>query len=212
MELEEDDTEKDFILLTSDEVRACLWPGKEEEDKSMVRVAKQATIKRRLDGYNWSSIKEQQRKDPCIAPVYDAVLENRRLVTRNFRGMETQQRKLARQLGRLKLRYRVLFRVIMNPRDGEEIWQLVVPESLQKKLYEGLHEHGGHFGSRTTLGQNRQSYNWPSMANDVQAWVTQCRRCTLAKEMFPKIRAPMTCTKVTTPLEVLAMDYTMLER
>ncbi len=30
--------------------------------------------------------------------------------------------------------------------------------------------------------------------------------------MFPKIRAPMTCTNVTAPLEVLAMDYTMLER
>ncbi len=30
--------------------------------------------------------------------------------------------------------------------------------------------------------------------------------------MFPKIHAPMTCTNVTAPLEVLAMDYTMLER
>lgn len=35
MEPEEDDTEKELIRLTSDEVRACLWLGKgEEDDKS----------------------------------------------------------------------------------------------------------------------------------------------------------------------------------
>ncbi len=213
MEPEEDDTEKDFIRLTSDEVRACLWLGKgEKDDKSMVRVAKQAAIKRGVDGYNWLCIKEQQRNDSCIAPVYDAVLENRKLVTRSFRSIEIQQKQLARQFEHLKLRHQVLFRVITDPRHGGESWQLVVPESLWEKVYEGVHKHGGHFGSMTTLGQMRQSYYWPSMANDVQAWVTQCRRCTLAKDVFPKIRAPMTCTNVTARLEVLAMDYTILER
>ncbi|RXN16347.1 Transposon Ty3-I Gag-Pol poly [Labeo rohita] len=213
IEPEREDTGKDFIRLTSDEVRACLWPGEGEEiEESTVRVAKQAVIKKGVDGYSWSSISEQQRKDPCIAPVYNAVLENRRLVARSFRGMETQQKKLARQLERLKLRHQVLFRVIMDPRDGEEIWQLVVPESLREKVYEGVHEHGGHFGKRSTLGQMRRSYYWPSMSGDVQTWVTQCRRCTLAKDVFPKIRAPMTCTNVTAPLEVLAMDYTVLEK
>ncbi len=213
IEPKKNDTGKDFIRLTSDEVRACLWPGKgEESDESTVRVAKQAVIKKGVDGYSWSSICEQQRKDPCIAPVYDAVLENKRLGARSFRSMGAQQKKLARQLERLKLKHQVLFRVITDPRDGEELWQLVLPESLRAKVYEGVHEHGGHFGSRSTLEQIRRSYYWPSMANDVQMWVNQCRRCTLAKDVFPKIRAPMTCTNVTAPLEVLAMDYTVLER
>lgn len=67
IEPEKDDTGKDLIRLTSEEVRACLWPGKGEEgDESMVRVAKQAVIKKGVDGYSWSSICEQQRKDPCI--------------------------------------------------------------------------------------------------------------------------------------------------
>lgn len=133
-------------------------------------------------------------------------------MTRTFRDMETQQRKLARQLERLKLRHEVLFRMITDPRDGGEIWQLVVPESLREKVFKGVHEHGGHFGSRSTLEQMRQSYYWPTMAKDVQTWVTQCRRCTLAKDVFPRIRAPMTCTNITAPIEVLAMDYTVLER
>uniref|UniRef100_A0A0E9PJ83 Uncharacterized protein n=1 Tax=Anguilla anguilla TaxID=7936 RepID=A0A0E9PJ83_ANGAN len=50
------------------------------------------------------------------------------------------------------------------------------------------------------------------MSKDIQCWVPQCRHCALAKDVFPKIRAPMTCTNVTAPLELLAMDYTLLER
>ncbi len=53
IEPEKNDTGKDFIRLTSDEVRACLWPGKgEESDESTVRVAKQAVIKKGVDGYS----------------------------------------------------------------------------------------------------------------------------------------------------------------
>ncbi|KAK3536166.1 hypothetical protein QTP70_032720, partial [Hemibagrus guttatus] len=78
IEQEQEDTEKDFIWLTSDEVPACLWTSKGEEgDEATVRVAKQALIRKGVDGYSWSSISEQQRKDPCIAAVYDTVLENR---------------------------------------------------------------------------------------------------------------------------------------
>lgn len=213
IEPEKDDAKKDFIRLTSDEVRACLWPGKNEESGGhTVHIATQAVIKTGVDGYSWLSIGEQQKKDPCIAPVYTAVLENKRIVAHSLRSMGAQQRKLVRQLERLKLKHQVLFRVITDPRDGEEIWQVVVPDSLQIKVYEGVHEHGGHFGSRSTLEQVRRSYYWPSMTSDIQAWVTQCRRCTLAKDVFPKIRAPMTCSNVTAPLEVLAMDYTILER
>ncbi len=164
IEPEKGDTGKDIIQLTTDEVRACLWPGKGEEGvESTVRVAKQAIIKEGVDGYSWSSICEQQRKDPCIAPVYDAVLENKRLVARSFRGIGAQQKKLARQLERQKLKHQVLFSVITDPRDGEELWQLVLLESLRAKVYEGVHEHGGHFGSRSTLEQIRRSYYWPPM-------------------------------------------------
>lgn len=86
--------------------------------------------------------------------------------------------------------------MILDPGDGGEIWQLIVPESLRKKVYEGEHKHGGHFVSKSTLELMRRSYYWLSMANDVQTWVTQCRRCTLAKDVYPRIR-------------VLAMDYTV---
>ncbi|KAL1260061.1 hypothetical protein QQF64_007888 [Cirrhinus molitorella] len=57
----------------------------------------------------------------------------------------------------------------------------------------------------------RRSYYWPTMSKDVQNWIQECKRCALAKDVFPKIRSPMTCTNVSAPLEVLAIDYTVLE-
>ncbi len=106
----------------------------------------------------------------------------------------------------------MLYRRILDPRDGEEIWQMVVPEPLQREVYEGQHEHGGHFGERSTLTRMRQSYYWPTMSVDVQCWIKQCKRCTLAKDVFPRLRAPMTFSNVSAPLEVLAMNYTQLEQ
>lgn len=99
-----------------------------------------------------------------------------------------------------------------DPRDGEEIQQLVVPESLQRRVYESQHEHGGHFAEQSTLRLMRRSYYWPTMTKEVQTWIRECKRCMLAKGVFPKIKAPMTCTNITAPLEVVAMDYTLLER
>ncbi len=89
---------------------------------------------------------------------------------------------------------------------------MVVPEPLQREVYEGQHEHGGHFGERSTLTLMRQRYYWPTMSADVPCWIKQCKRCTLAKDVFPRLRAPMTCSNVSAPLEVLAMDYTQLEQ
>ncbi len=105
----------------------------------------------------------------------------------------------------------MLFRCIYDPRDGEKISQLVVPDLLRHSVYVSQHEHGGHFGERNTLTLMRRSYYWPNMSKDVQGWIGRCKRCTPAKDVFPRIRAPMTCSNVTAPLEVLAMDYTQLE-
>lgn len=33
----------------------------------------------------------------------------------------------------------------------------------------------------------------------------------LARDVFPKLQTPMTCINVSVPLEVLVMDYTLLE-
>ncbi len=208
-EPEQEDSAKDFIKMKSDEVRACLWPVAKQQQR--VQASVQVSVTRKVPGYSWSDIEEQQKIDPHIAPIYHAVLTNQNLSPVEQRNMDVELKKLARQFIRLKLKKGVMFRTIFDPRDGEEICQLVVPEPLRYKVYESQHDHCGHFGERSTLERMRRSYYWPTMSKDVQSWIQECKRCALAKDVFPKIRAPMTCTNVTAPLEVLAMDYTVLE-
>lgn len=62
-----------------------------------------------------------------------------------------------------------------------------------------------------TMARLRRNYYWPSLVKDVRGWVQQCKICALVRDVLTKSQAPMTCTNVTTPLEVLAMDYTLLE-
>ncbi len=212
-EPEKDDDGKDFIQLGADEVRACLWPGRTIDQKELEgKAAVQASIRGEINGYSWSEMGKKQRNDPVISPIYKAVSEKKRPSRMDHSCIEPKLKRLAKEFDRLKLRQGVLFRRILDPRDGEEIWQMVVPEPLQREVYEGQHEHGGHFGERSTLTRMRQSYYWPTMSVDVQCWTKQCKRCTLAKDVFPRLRAPMTCSNVSAPLEVLAMDYTQLEQ
>ncbi|XP_052392086.1 uncharacterized protein LOC127939541 [Carassius gibelio] len=208
-EPEQEDSAKDFIRMNSDEVRACLWPVANKHQ--IVQASVQVSVTRKVPGYSWSDIEEQQKIDPHIAPIYRAVLTNKNLSPVEQRNMDVELKKLSRQFTRLKLKKGVMFRSIFDPRDGEEICQVVVPEPLRYKVYESQHDHCGHFGERSTLERMRRSYYWPTMSKDIQNWIQECKRCALAKDVFPKIRAPMTCTNVSAPLEVLAMDYTVLE-
>lgn len=212
-EPEKGDDGKDFIWLGADDVRACLWPGRRiDQEKPDGTAVVQASVRGEIKGYSWSEIGKEQRNDPVISHIHRAVSQNKRPTRMDHSCMEPKLKKLAKEFDSLKLRHEVLFRRILDPRDGEEIWKVVVPESLQWEVYKGQHDHGGHFGERSTLARMRRSYYWPTMSVDVQCWIKQCKRCTLAKDVFPRLRAPMTCSNVSAPLEVLAMDYTQLEQ
>ncbi|KAL6487816.1 hypothetical protein MHYP_G00044420 [Metynnis hypsauchen] len=189
----------------------CYKPEKAKVGPSSA-VALQASVRKKIIGYSWAEIQEQQKSDPNAEPIYRAVMNDRRPTRAEEQRMSPSLRQLTRQFERLRLQKGVLFRIILDSRDGEGISQLVVPEMLQRQVYESQHEHGGHFGERSTLGLMRRSYYWATMAKDVQNWIKECKRCTLSKDMLLRTRAPMTCTNVSAPLEVLAMDYTLLKR
>ncbi len=211
-EPERDDTEKDFIRISSEEVHACLWPPHETKREDVgIQLAVQASVRKVVNGYSWDEIMKLQKSDPVIALVCDSVSKNKRPSPAEQRSMTPQLKKLFRDFERLQMHSGVLFRCIYDPRDGEKISQLVVPDLLRQSVYVSQHEHGGHFGERSTLALMRRSYYWPNMSKDVQGWIGRCKRCALAKDVFPRIRAPMTCSNITAPLEVLAMDYTQLE-
>ncbi len=53
------DSAKDFIKMNSDEVHACLWPVAKQQQK--VQASVQVSVTRKVPGYSWSDIEEQQK-------------------------------------------------------------------------------------------------------------------------------------------------------
>ncbi|XP_041849958.1 uncharacterized protein cuzd1.1 [Melanotaenia boesemani] len=209
---EEEDVEKDFLLMKEEDVRAYLGPrdgtGKKDSQRA---TAIQSAVRAAICGHSWEEVCALQREDPDIGPVVKSVMRGVQPSGPQMKQMNRTQQQLYRQWERLFVQKGTLFRRLNDPRDGEEIRQLVVPTALQHQAFETQHTHGGHFSDRGTLCILRRGYYWPSMVLDVKRWIQGCKRCALAKDVFPKFQAPMTCTNVGAPLEVLAMDFTVLE-
>ena len=171
----------------------------------------QAAQRTRVCGYSWEEVRELQMNDQDLGPVLEAVKMGMRPNKQQLQGMSLSQRKVCGQWERLRIQQGVLVRDLQDPRDGVNICQLMVPKSLQQPIYESHHDHGGHFSVKGTLAKLKRGYYWSSMSKDVQVWVQKCKRCILAKDVFPKTQASIVCSNVTVLLEVLAMDYTLLE-
>ena len=64
---------------------------------------------------------------------------------------------------------------------------------------------------KRTLQLIRTCFYWPRIHADVEKWIKCCERCTLAKMPQPRIRTPMGSLLASQPLEVLVVDFTVLE-
>lgn len=69
----------------------------------------------------------------------------------------------------------------------------------------------GHQGIERKQKLLRQRCFWVGMHEDVEQWVKQCQRCVLTKLPQPKIRSPMKPFLASRPLEVVAVDFTLLK-
>lgn len=74
-----------------------------------------------------------------------------------------------------------------------------------------LHDDLGHQGIERTLQLIRTHFYWARIHADVEKWIKYCECCTLAKMPQPRIRTPMGSLLASQPLEVLAVDFTVLE-
>ena len=96
----------------------------------------------------------------------------------------------------------VLYRNITEK--GQKVKQLLLPRVLRKKVLEELHGHAGHQWMEHTLALVRDRCYLDA---NVESWCRSCERCTLAKAPHPKINFV-----ATRPMEVLAVDFTVLDK
>ncbi|KAL8603295.1 hypothetical protein ACOMHN_017408 [Nucella lapillus] len=118
---------------------------------------------------------------------------------------------LCRQWDRFVSKGGLLFREIQHPKTMAKVQQLVLPEELRRPVFEAVHGTGHQGVERTTRLLQERCY-WPGMFADVARWVKTYEQCNYAKLPLVKTCTPMGHLLAFRPLEVVAMDFTLLEK
>lgn len=120
-------------------------------------------------------------------------------------------RKLTQQWSRIQMKDEVLYRQ-MQPPGERPIWQLLLPQCLKAEVLKHLHDNHGHQGIERTTTLVRSRCYWPLMGRDIEKYCQECHRCTLAKATYPKVRTFRGSLVASKPLEIVAIDFALLER
>ena len=149
-----------------------------------------------------------QRADATLGPVWQYWGLGHKPTKRQLTKVESKARKTLKSWDHLEEHGGVLYRTIVD--NGRVVKQLLLPDVLKKQVLEAVHDHVGHQGAEKTLQLARARCFWAGMTKDVEVYCRECQRCILAKAKTVKTTMGSLIAKK--PLEVLAMDYTMLEQ
>ena len=151
-----------------------------------------------------------QMDDPIISKMVQCVTQCKK-PTRYELRMETPQfRKLSAKWKQLVLTDGLLYRnTIIN---GLPTKVLVLPQSIRSIILRQLHDFSGHQGVERTIEIVRSRCYWPTLAKDIEVYCKNCERCRVAKEPTPKQKTLMTHIIAKRPLEIVALDFTLLDK
>ena len=82
---------------------------------------------------------------------------------------------------------------------------------MKDEVLQELHDKMGHQGIDRVEKLVRSRFYWPNIRSDIQHWISIWERCNLAKIQHLKVRTPMRSIVAREPLEVIAIDFTVLE-
>ena len=163
-----------------------------------------------LPSYLPQDIRQLQESDIHISRVLQFVKEEKKPPFREIRNDAVTVKKLVAKFSHLQLVDGILYRRYND--NGEDMSQLVIPESLKSFVLQQLHDATGHQGRERTTALIRSRFYWPTMNHDIAQWCEKCTRCFTAKEAVPKIRARMCNLLANQPRDILATDFTLLEK
>lgn len=160
--------------------------------------------------FDISALASLQQVDPTIAAFQPYWLRGVK-PSREERMRECHRTVgLLRQWGRIVEIEGVLYRRVCDQKEGA-IRQLVLPAALQKEVLTRMHTEHGHQGVERTFKLVRGRCYWPGMFKDIEAFCKACERCIVSKAPQPRVVAAMGSLLAFRPLEVVAMDFTVLE-
>jgi transposase InsO family protein len=150
-----------------------------------------------------------QSEDPSIS-TFQQMWFTKHKPTRRQLGKESREvRHLIKKCwNSIEVINGILYRKITN--HGMPVKQLLLPVSLKEQFMKAIHDEMGHQGSEKTEQLARRRCFWTGMAKDIKMYCNNCQRCLLAKS-GKKIHAPMGHLLAKKPLEIIAIDFTVLE-
>ena len=163
-----------------------------------------------LPSYSKGDISELQQKDPTIGEFLKYWKAQQQPSKSDKQSESSRTVSLLKQWERTSQEDGLIYRTVHDPQEGE-LKQLVLPECLQQGILHGLHDQLGHQGAERTLRLVRSRCYWPGMHKDITSYVKSCNRCVLAKMPHPRIRTSSGNLLANRPLEVLAIDFTVLD-
>ena len=152
-----------------------------------------------------------QTSDPVIGRLVYHWKKGYKPTFRQMRHESIKTRKLLKKWDKIVNQENVLYLSSCYPNIGK-VTQLILPERLKPLVLESLHNDSGHQGFKRTLLLVRQRCFWPGMVKDVQKWCFDCKRCMLAKAPQPSVKPPVGNFIASKPNEILAIDYTLLDK
>ena len=163
-----------------------------------------------FDSITPKEMAEFQRQDNQIAPIFTYVEQDQKPSKKATYHIRSKlARKLALQWDRLILKQGVLHRLYIF--NEMEYHQLVLPQRFHRKVLTALHDHMGHQGIDRTLDLLRERVYWPSMAKDAQNWVTNCRRCQIARGDYNQPKPTIGHLEAHNPLDLVCLDFTKID-
>ena len=157
-----------------------------------------------------TTMAEHQAKDNQLAPVLEWVCEGKQPTkSAIYQVCSKNTRQLMYQFNRLIFKDGVLHHLYIH--NDVEYHQLVLPQRYHKKNLQSLHNDLGHQGIDWTLDLLRERVYWPTMTQDANLWVNQCRRCQVAKGNYNTPKPKFGHLIAHNPLNLVCLDLTKVD-
>ena len=158
--------------------------------------------------YDWSKI---QQNDPVMKHLYKECQTGEKpngVRLKNLLKASKEMKTYLRDWDKLEIKDGILYRKKMDK--TTEVYQLILPEKHRKEVLKGLHDDIGHMGRERTLDLVSTRFYWPGMSEAVKDHIKNCLPCIKRKMKIPD-RAPMVPIQSYQPMELVCIDYLLLE-
>ena len=158
---------------------------------------------------NWVTT---QQEDSILKTVIKWISDQKVWDLKHLLGKYTdteEGKTILREQKKLTLYQGALSHCNMPTGELEEVLQFVVPKAHRVAAMNGCHWDAGHQGQQQTFCLLHDQFWWPGMSAQIQKAISSCEQCIQHEGSHAK--APMWPIIVTTPLELLHVDFTSIK-